>query len=133
MSKNEEKVSDRAQDGDPKNDSVYDFLFYDKQRVGSFLAQFDDTGHLQQIIERETANKSSKRGVKFNLGGGGSIAGTGAQGNIGFERSPGVEGSEASERVYDPLWTNARTLLDYLTSADLINRLELFGMEHLAG
>jgi hypothetical protein len=31
-------------------------------------------------------------------------------------------GSESSERIYDPLWSNARTLLDYLEAANLIGR-----------
>ena len=27
--------------GEPESDSVFDFLYYDAPRVGSFLAQFD--------------------------------------------------------------------------------------------
>jgi hypothetical protein len=91
-------------------------------RIGSFLAQFDDTGHLQKVIERETAEKSAARGFKVNLGGGATVLGTGGSGNVGLERGPGVRGSEASERIYDPLWTNARTLLDYLDERDMIER-----------
>jgi hypothetical protein len=111
-----------VQDADPKNDSVYDFLYYDRQRVGSFLAQFDNSGHLQQIIERETAQKATKRGFKINVGGGATVLGTGGQGNLGVERGPDLAGSEGSERIYDPIWSNALTLLDYLHGAELISR-----------
>jgi hypothetical protein len=36
---------------EPQNDSVYDFLYQDVRRVGSFLDQFDVAGHLQQIVQ----------------------------------------------------------------------------------
>jgi hypothetical protein len=77
MSKSDVEASAKEQDADPKSDSVYDFLYNDRQRVGSFLAQFDNYGHLQQIIQRETAQKATKRGFKFNLGGGATVLGTG--------------------------------------------------------
>jgi len=35
---------------------------------------------------------------------------------------PSQSGSEGQMRVYDPLWTNALTLLDYLDEARLIQR-----------
>jgi len=117
MSKSDVEASAKEQD-EQKNDSVYDFLYYDKQRVGSFLAQFDASGHLQQITASEHASKGSQRGLKVGLGG--SYLGTGA--NVSIDRSPGVQGSEGIERVYDPLWVNALALLDYLESADLICR-----------
>jgi hypothetical protein len=121
MSKNVAKASDAEQDERPR-DSVYDFLYCDTRRIGSFLAQFNDAGHLQQIIERESVTRSTKRGFKLNLGGGALLAGTGGSGNIGLERSPEDQGSDTSERVYDPLWTNARVLLDYLDERQMIER-----------
>ncbi|MGE4188108.1 MAG: hypothetical protein AB7E81_24320 [Hyphomicrobiaceae bacterium] len=115
-SKNELIVSEEGQ-GDPQNDSVYDFLYHDVRRVGSFLAQFDDSGHLQQVIQSERAVKGQRRGWQFKLGG--SIALVGSA-NAEGGRTPAEGGAEASERVYDPLWTNARALLDYLSGANLI-------------
>jgi hypothetical protein len=106
MSTSEEKASSEAQDA-RENDSVYDFIYCDTPRIGPFLAQFDDAGHLQKVIERETAEKGTARGFKLNLGGGATILGTGGSGNVGIEGGPAVKGSEASERIYDPLWTNA--------------------------
>jgi hypothetical protein len=115
MSSSDKKVSGEAQD-ERQNDSVYDFLYYDRQRVGAFLAQFDDSGHLQRITQSESASKDSGRGLK--IGAGASYLGTG--GNLNFERTPGLHGAEGTERVYDPLWSNALTFLDYLETANLI-------------
>ena len=39
-----------------------------------------------------------------------------------MSRTPASGGSEASERIYDPLWANARTLLDYLDAREMIRR-----------
>jgi hypothetical protein len=114
----EKQVSEREQ-GEQERDSVFDFLYHDARRVGSFLAQFDDSGHLQQITQSESRTKGLKRGWKFSLGGGVGEFGTG---EASVERGPGEGGSQASERVYDPLWTNARTLLDYLFEREMIQR-----------
>jgi hypothetical protein len=88
-----------------QSDSVYDFLYYDARRIGSFLAQFDDSGHLQQVRQSDTARKGNKRGFKITAGAGAPLVGTG---NVGFETQPYDTGSESSERIYDPLWSNAR-------------------------
>lgn len=104
-----------------ETDSVYDFLYCDTRRIGSFLAQFNVAGHLQQITERD--NKSdSKRGFKVGIGGGASVAGTGGSGEVSFERSAAETSFNENERVYDPLWTNALKLLEYLDERDLIQR-----------
>src|SRR5688500_5363914 len=119
MSTSDEKASG-AEAGEPQKDSDLDFIYCDTQRIGSFLAQFDDVGHLQRVIQRETITSGNMRGSKLNIGGGATVAGTGGSGNIGRERGPGIEGSEEGERIYDPLWTNTRTFLDYLTTQNLI-------------
>lgn len=121
MSKSGKPVSEKAL-GAPQSPSVYDFLYCDTRRIGSFLAQFDDSGHLEKVVQKDAVTVGAKRGYKIALGGGGTLAGTGAQGSAGFEISPEAGGSEASERVYDPLWTNALTFLDYLDGAGLIQR-----------
>lgn len=121
MSRSVETVSEREQD-ERENDSVFDFLYCDTRRIGSFLAQFDDAGHLQQVIQRESVVKGVKRGVEIGVGGGATLAGTGGSGNLSFKRGPSDEGSEGSERLYDPLWTNARAFLDYLAEKNIIER-----------
>jgi len=121
MSKKDKKASEKEQDA-AENVSVFDFVYCDSRRISSFLAQFDDFGVLDKIIHREGVTHKAKRGYNFALGGGGSVLGTGAQGNVSLGVTPEAGGSETSERFYDPLWTNARTLLDYLHEHDLINR-----------
>ncbi len=79
-------------------------------------------GALDKIIHRESVTKNSKRGWNVNLSGGGSLLGTGANGGAAFGVTPESGGSEVSERFYDPFWTNARTLLDYLHEHNLINK-----------
>jgi len=117
-SKKEKVASDAEQDAQ-QNDSVYDFLYQDTRRIGSFLAQFDDAGHLQQLKQTDTVKRSGRRGFKISAGGGVPLV---ASGNVGYELSPKDEGTVASERLYDPLWTNALTFLDYLEERDLVQR-----------
>lgn len=121
MSKNDKKASEKERD-EQKKDSVYDFLYCDTRRINSFLAQFDDAGHLEKIINREGVSKGGRRGWKVSLGGGALVAGTGGSATAGYEVSPDSHGTESSERVYDPLWTNSLTFLDYLDEANLIQR-----------
>ena len=63
--------------------------------------------------------RGSKRGWKGAVSG--SVPTIGSA-NLSLERGPEKGGFEASERVYDPLWTNARTLLDFLAERDLVRR-----------
>lgn len=119
MQKRDVKASEKAPD-EPQNDFVLDFLYNDTRRVGSFLSQFDDSGALERIVQREAASKDQRRGFKIQVTGGGSVLGTGANAGLGFDRGPGDSGSESLERQYDPLWNNALTLLDMLTVRTLI-------------
>lgn len=118
MSQTESGASE-AEPGEPGSDSVYDFLYHDARRVGSFLAQFDDAGLLQQVTQSEGAYRGSKRGWKAAAGG--SMPTVGSI-NVSAERGPEKGAFEASERVYDPLWTNARTLLDFLGERGMVRR-----------
>lgn len=124
MSKNEEIVSAAARD-DQNTDSVFDFLYHDARRIGSFLAQFDPYGHLQQVTSRETASKVGKRGYSLKIAGSvPPLSGfEGAEGSVTLSRDgSGSGGSEAMERTYDPLWANALALLDYLDGRGLVQR-----------
>lgn len=121
MSKSDKKASAAEPDGH-QSDSVLDFLYNDVRRVGSFLAQFDESGHLQRVVQRESASLGQKRGLKVNLSGGANVLGTGGSGGIGIERGPLEGGAEGQEREYDPLWANARTLLDFLEGDHLIQK-----------
>ena len=64
------------------------------------------------------AQDGRKTAFRYSL----DVAGTGGNGTLGFERGPGEQAGEGLQRVYDPLWTNALTLLDFLALEDLLNR-----------
>jgi hypothetical protein len=113
-SKKEKEVSDAELDERP-SDTVYDFLYHDARRVGSFLAQFDDSGHLQKLTQSESVRGRGRRGYEIS-------AGVAAVGSLGLKRPSEETGGEDSERVYDPFWTNALTFLDFLEDRELIIR-----------
>lgn len=118
MSKKLEKASDLERD-ERATASVYDFLYHDVRRVGSFISQFHASGLLQSIKETDATgeNRASKSGASA----GGGLPGI-ARGQAQFEDQAGSERREASERTYDPLWQNARALLDFLDKHDMIGR-----------
>jgi len=97
-------------------DSVYDFLYHDPRRVGSFIAQMDASGHLTSLKQTETAESGS--GMKSSAHASGNIAI--ARGGAGFEDQRTAVERESLERTYDPLWTNALALLDMLSERNMI-------------
>jgi hypothetical protein len=117
MSKSGEIASDAAQDG-VNQDSVYDFLYHDVRRVASFLSQFDSSGHLTGIKQVEAVGQQEAEEGSVQAAANVVVArATGA-----FINRRGSSESETSERTYDPLWTNALALLDYMKERDLLTR-----------
>jgi len=116
MSKKGEKASSEAPD-EAAPASVYDFLYHDSRRIGSFLSQFDNNGLLTGISQGETAARGAKRGWRMGIGGEMPLLG-GA--TLEVAREPGEGGSESFERSYDPFWTNALAFLDFLTERALV-------------
>lgn len=112
-------IASKKAQGAPEVDSVFDFLFHDSRRIGSFLAQFDENGLLTGLRQTDSATKGTRRGFKVELGASTPITGGG---NIGFERGPGESGAQAMERAYDPFWANAREFLDALEARNMIQR-----------
>lgn len=112
-----EKEAFEREPGVPESVSVYDFLYHDARRVGSFLAQFDDNGHLQQIKEGDSSARTSSLKIEGNAEGK-FLEITKLAGKA--ERTSAKEGRQNSERIYDPLWTNARSLLDFLYTNEMI-------------
>jgi hypothetical protein len=117
MSKSEPRRSGRARVRQ-ENASVYDFLYHDARRVASFLAQFNDAGHPQQVKQTDSVTKGSTDKGGFSGGVNVGIAKFGGA----TDTSVTQEGTEESERTYDPLWANALTLLDFLEQKRLIQR-----------
>ncbi|UYW33622.1 hypothetical protein [Methylorubrum extorquens] len=97
----------------PPSNSVFDFLYQDVRRIGSFLAQFEEYGVRQSVKATEAVGQTQ------------AVKGT-ASGTIGL---PAVMGGSATidttttdetkdlaEHTFDPLWANARRFLDYIES-----------------
>lgn len=114
-----EKTASIAEPGAPRGDSVFDFLYHDSRRVGSFLAQFDAGGHLQQVRQSDSEGRSSN--TKTTGAGEGGVPLVGKVG-LSYERAVGEQGDLSQERVYDPFWTNACSFLDFLEDKRLIRR-----------
>lgn len=108
------KEGDDASSSDP---SVFDFLYYDSRRIGSYLSQFDPDGHLQQVTSGKSGTKGKKNTSTHE--GKGGIPGF-AEGAYTKGIDTSVDMTQGYERVFDPLWTNARTFLDHLSENDLI-------------
>lgn len=115
------KQSDPSQEAgeDPKIDSVYDFLYYDSKRVGSFLSQFDDFGHLSGLTHAESAERSSATQSSGAVSGGVPLVATGSAEHA---QDTGKSYTKESQRSYDPLWVNALTFLDHVDAHRLLVR-----------
>ena len=123
MISNEAQTSDadasEKQSQDQRSNFVYDFLYHDVRRIASFLAQFQDYGILQSIKSTESTSHSGsvKGGVEAGL----SVKVIG-HGKGAIDWTAVDDERDAAERTFDPLWTNAQTLLNYLESNSLISR-----------
>ena len=117
VSKKPEKTSNVAH-AHQANASVFDFLYHDPQRIGSFLAQFDPAGVLQSLKRTravsETRSSTSDDAVTLGVG----IAKAEMK-EVGVESE---REQDATERMYDALWSNARTFLDYPQQGGLLQR-----------
>lgn len=110
--------SSKGQDG-PNTDSVYDFLYHDARRIASFLSQFSNFGHLTGVTHTESAQRSKDSAGSLKAEGGlPGIARVGGE----VRSDAAAQYEQTGQRVYDPLWTNALTLLDFLDERDLIKR-----------
>ncbi|WP_416192956.1 hypothetical protein [Nitrobacter sp. TKz-YC01] len=104
---------------DPRNNSVYDFLYHDARRIAAFLAQFETYGVLQGVKSHESVGRSSSSRSTASAG---VDVVTLAKGAVSYDGTISDDERDAAERTYDPLWTNAKALLDYLTERSLIIR-----------
>lgn len=119
-SKTNKKSDTQALNPEPdaqEKDSVFDFLYHDVRRVASFLAQFDDFGHITQIRHSENAGKSRTTKAQAKVSANLPLV-AGATGQV--DKQVLEEVKESAERVYDPLWSNARAFLDYLEDRALL-------------
>lgn len=117
MSDNKKSLS-TPEGGSSENDSVYEFLYHDHRRVGSFLSQFDP-GHLSTLTRTHEAHKhtSERFGRAFALG---APKVLGAGNDSSEEEGAGTK--DTLQSAYDPYWANALALLNYLDARGLIRR-----------
>lgn len=118
MSKTSNTRSTKVHD-DQSTDSVYDFLYYDAARVASFLSQFDNYGHLTQIVRGEQASRSQKK--TDNIEGTIGVPLT-AQAKGNFNQETSSTGGQDNRRTYDPTWANVLEFLDQLSERNLLQR-----------
>lgn len=99
-------------------DSVFDFLYHDGRRIASLLSQFDPSGHLTQLSHGKSAERGKQSSSTADLTGNAGIA------KYENKNAEAVTASSREDvlRVYDPTWTNARTLLDLLDERGAIRR-----------
>lgn len=113
-------------DQSPEKSSIFDFMYHDTRRVGAFLAQFETYGVPLSVKSNESAGRQSSRKMSGTIGGN-------AIGLIKGQTSLNIENTdderEGAERAYDPLWVNARLLLDHLQSSGRLHtKLENAGL-----
>ncbi|WP_210166722.1 hypothetical protein [Methylobacterium sp. ARG-1] len=118
MPQNEESGSEEPYEDQPR-DSVYDFIYQDVRRIGSFLAQFDEYGVRQSVkATQSTGRNESTRGAAT-----GSVSIPHVMTGAGtYDSSIGTDARDSAEFTFDPLWSNARRLLDYLTQHNLLHK-----------
>lgn len=88
---------------------VYDFFYHDQQRVGSFLSQF----HVSEGVPgkfRRTENVSESSAESRQVG----ILGR-------KEEDDHRQRDISKEMTFDPIWENARSLIDYLIDHRLVS------------
>jgi hypothetical protein len=89
---------------------VFDFLYHDARRVGSFLAQLDEAGLLTSVTRKEGKTTSNRGAAEAKLEGSLPFLGK-AGGGSSVSREAAKSGH--LERTFDPLWQNARRFVDY--------------------
>jgi len=113
------ETTSRGGQDEEASGSVYDFIYHDEQRIGSFLAQFDGKGHLQSYRQSNRTHRTSSTARNAGAEGGFRpffLARSGMEGQI----AEGVD--SADESTYDPLWINALRLFDFLQQRGLLVR-----------
>jgi hypothetical protein len=105
--------------GPPEKNFVYDFLYHDVHRIGSFLSQFDPNGYLQSSTSSNSLSQnrtaSSERSITGKLP-------ALVEGKTAQEYSNSEINNDDTSRTYDPLWQNSLAFLDFLEQKDLINK-----------
>lgn len=112
------KKSKPASDGREES-YVYDFLYYDARRIGSFQAQLGHYGAPLNIKHHQGSEEGSVSKEVGKVGGG--VPGV-TSGEAGVENQVTTNVNESLDREFDPFWTNGLSLFEELDSFDIIKR-----------
>lgn len=103
---------------DEDEDSVFDFIYVDFERIATLSAQFNNMGSLVELLEAEGAERRSSKGDQLRTSGSALVA----KGEVGVSSGTDSAHGKLSEKSYDPRWINALNLLDELEERKLLNR-----------
>src|SRR6266404_2379829 len=93
--------------GQGKDDSVFDFLYADHDRIGLYMSQLNQFGNLTSLVRTtEASDKKTFEGKIPTLVGMGSESAS----------------RNAGTKTYDPRWTQCLAFLDELQERDMISR-----------
>ena len=101
-----------------ENDSVFDFLYQDVARIGSYLAQLTPAGHVVGLKQTRAEERAEQVVGKASVTGNVAIA----KATADLTGQTGTIDRSQLERQIDPLWANAIELLNLLETNGLINR-----------
>lgn len=95
---------------------VLDFLYCDARRIGSFLSQFDPSGHLTSRKQTDAAIENEAQKVAFKADANFAVA----KGSATREDQVGSTLQDTEERQFDPFWSNAISFIDLLHTRGLV-------------
>lgn len=101
-----------------REDSVFDFIYVDQQRISLLISQLSDFGEVTSISEEKDAGHASEKYDEFSTSANAVLAsGRGTIGNKVYAHS-----DRSIQRTYDSRWLNALNFLDEAEHRSLINR-----------
>jgi hypothetical protein len=112
------RISSSGQHDREERDSVYDFLYQDARRVGSFLAQLNPEGHAETVKSTTSTEETGGRESKVSAAGSAVVL----KGSAEFSARSGNTNRDGLERTLNPLWTDAIDLLTLLDQGGMIER-----------
>lgn len=102
----------------PQGNSIFDFLYQDARRIGSYLAQLTPAGHVNGIKLTKSTHKGEASSV--TMSGGTDVKVLHASRDKAEQTNTTT--SDVLESSVDPLWGNAIDLLNILAARGMIVR-----------
>jgi hypothetical protein len=115
---NSVKSSSNTPEDHQERDSVYDFLYQDVRRVGSYLAQLTPSGHVQSVKQTKSTESAEHTDVQASAAASAVVAK--AEGKLSAQI--GTKNADGLERMIDPLWANAIDLLNLVDQRGILHR-----------